>query len=193
MRIGILSAILCGAASLLLGQPNIDTSATTVNGVLTPAGMPINPNQNTSVTAVFQDRGAGLSYAFFTFETYPSASYSCKIGVQIGSPVSTSNIYLHDDNGTSLGPMWFGSGFQESNSKCSLNVTGSNVTLSGGQYTVTVNVVFKDPYNGVKYTWLDAYDTNGMATDWIYGNANFTIPTQDFAPQTVSVSPSVGF
>lgn len=78
MRIGILSAILFGAASLLFGQPNINTSATTVNGVLTPSNMQINPSQGTSITAVFQDRGAGLSYAFFTFETYPRQTIVAK-------------------------------------------------------------------------------------------------------------------
>jgi hypothetical protein len=195
MRVSFMSAMLLITASGLLAQPNINTASTSVNGVVAPqGGMQIAPNQATSVTAVFQNQGAGLEYAFFTFETWPSPSYSCKIGVQIGSPVSTSNIFLHDDSGSSLGPMWFGGNQQESNSKCPLSTAGSNVTVTpnGSQYTVTVNVTFKDPFNGVKYVWLNGYDTNLAATGWVYGNAAFTIQSQDYAPQTVSVSPGSG-
>lgn len=187
-------AVLFGAAGCeLLAQPGINNAS--INGIVAPpVSTPIYPNQGVSIATVFQNQGAGLTYAFFTFETWPSPNFSCKVGVQVGSPVSASNVYLHDDNGNAFGGMSLGSGQQQDNSKCTLYSNGSNVTQSpdGSQYTVTVNVVFKDPFNGVKYIWVNGYDGKYISSGWYCPNAAFTVQSQDYAPQTLYVSPGFG-
>ena len=184
-------------SNALLSQPYV-TGASTVNRI---AGPTTANNFSTSggilnltVVTTLQLQGAGMAYAFFAFETFPASVYGCKVGVQVGSPASTSNFFLHDDTGADMGRIFFGSNGVETNSKCTFSVNGSNITLSpdGTQYTVTLNVALRDPYNGSKYVWVDAYDNNGANSGWNYGNASFTMQSQDFDPQTTSVSPASG-
>ena len=168
-------------ATPLLGQ-NLSVS-TTVNGFAAPTEQSTsfypdsNGNTNVTVVSTVQNPAANATYIFFDFETWSASNYSCKIGVQLGSPASTSNFFLHDDNGISMGPMWLGGNGQESNSKCAFSMAGSNISSSDGiTYTVTLNINFKAPYNGAKYLWVNTtYDFQGNGTGWQYGNAAFNL------------------
>lgn len=196
-RLLLLAAFILLRSNPLLSQPYV-TGASSVNGIVGPT----TSNNfytsggilNTTVVTTLQLQGSGMAYAFFAFETFPASVYGCKVGVQVGSPANTSNFFLHDDSGADMGRMWLGGGGVETNSKCSFSVNGSNITLSpdGTQYTVTLNVSLRDPYNGAKYEWVDTYDNNGTASGWQFGNASFTMQSQDYAPQTISVSPASG-
>ena len=180
-----------GLACSAYAQPGINSAS--VNGVTSPStSMYIYPGSTTSISSVFQDNGAGLSYAFYTFDVWPSPSYACKVGVQIGSPLNQSLVYLHDDNGNELAGMTVGANQSESNSKCQVFAAGSSVTQSGSQYTVTVSVIFNDPYNGTKYVYVNGYDRNMVSSGWYCPNAAFTVYSTDYAPQAISVSPASG-
>jgi hypothetical protein len=191
LRLPLYLAVLALISCAAYAQPGVDNA--TVNGTLSPSqSFLVFPGATTSIATVFQDNGAGVTFAFLTFEVWPSPSFTCKIGVQLGSPLNQSVVYLHDDGGNSEAGMTVGSGQSESNSKCSLFAAGSSVTQSGIFYTVTVSVVFNAPYNGIKYIYGDAYDRNGVSSGWYVPNAAFTVSSQDFAPQSISVAPSGG-
>jgi hypothetical protein len=190
MRLGIYAFVMGLISSAAYAQPGINYAS--INGIQSPNGNNISPGQANSISTVFQDDGAGMQYAFFTFEVWPDPQYSCKVGVYMGSPLSQSLVYLHDDNGNPEAEMQAGSGGVERNSKCQLLASGSSVTQSGGQWTVTVNVIFNDPYNGVKYIYANGYDTNGVSSGWYCPNAAFTVNSADYAPHSISVSPGGG-
>ncbi len=78
-------------------QPGIDNAS--INGIQSPNGNYISLGQVNSISTVFQDDGAGMQYAFFTFEVWPDPQYSCKVGMYMGSPLNQSMVFLHDDNG----------------------------------------------------------------------------------------------
>lgn len=74
----------------------------------------------------------------------------------------SNGLYLANDNRTSwLGPLTPGSSATLQNSQCTLYGTGSSVSLSDTQLTMTVAVSFTAAFAGPKNTYLWAYDNEG--------------------------------
>jgi hypothetical protein len=53
-------------------------------------------------------------------------------------------------------------------------------------------VIFNDPYNGVKYIYVDGYDNNGVNSGLYCPNSAFVVNSTDYAPESISVSPGSG-
>jgi hypothetical protein len=118
------------------------------------------------------DRGNPLAYFYIIFETWPSGSYSCKVGFAAssnypGGPV-TFSAFLHDDQGNPMGDIELNNAAQsESNTKCSLLGAGTTAVLNGTTWTITANLVFLQPYGAPATVIILGLSDPKTGTGWL--------------------------
>jgi hypothetical protein len=140
---------------------------------------------NQVFTAVFSDTGGGgaLSGELFLINSSLNGSSAC--WVQVGP----GGIYLYDDDSTPLvlGPMVAGGTY--SNKQCTLSGTGSGLSTSGNNLTLTLSIRFKGVFAGPKNIYASASDIYGNSTGW-RSVGSFTVGSA--MPSVVSLTPDAG-
>ncbi len=155
----------------------------------TAIAVSVTPNAGTGssqvFSAVFSDTagGSALSGELFLINSTLNGSSAC--WVQVGS----SGIYLYDDDSTPvvLGPIVAGATY--SNKQCTLNGSGSGVSTSGNNLTLTLSITFKGAFSGPKNIYTLANDVYGSSTGW-QTVGSFTVGSA--MPSFVSVTPNAG-
>src|SRR5450755_4040670 len=121
------------------------------------------------------------------FNTTAMAVSGCSMTYSNGS----NGLYLASDNRTSwLGPLTPGSSGTLQNSQCTLYGTGSSVSISGTQLTMTVSLSFTAAFAGTKGVYLWASDSAGDSTGVLeMGNWTVTAPSAPDPAITESHAP----
>jgi hypothetical protein len=110
-----------------------------------------------------------------------------------------STYYLKDNNGLYLkndtddgwlGPLTPGAAGSVTNSRCTLDASGSSLSGSGATLTVTVKLSFKPIFAGVKGIYMYAIDSFGFTTPAREQRGSWTVTTSP--PTSASVTPSSG-
>jgi hypothetical protein len=138
------------------------------------------------------DRGNPLSYFYAIFETWPSGVYSCKVGFDHSADVpyayGLNTAFLFDDQGNQMGPIGLNDPSQfQHNKKCGLFGSGTNAILNGTTWTITLNVVFYQPYGAPVTVLINGVSNQTTGTNWL------TFPELTFpnvsssAPSTVAI------
>jgi hypothetical protein len=77
-------------------------------------------------------------------------------------------MYLLADDGLSLhGPLTPGTAGMAQNSQCILAGTGSSVSASGTNLTLTVQLTFKTGFTGPKNIYMSAQDVACVVAEWV--------------------------
>ena len=106
---------------------------------------------------------------------------------------SYSSLYLVSDDGQILlGPVAPGSSGSVQNAQCTLNGTGSSVSTSGTNLTLTLALTFKAAFTGTKTIYMQAQDQAGLTSGWTSRGTWTPVASVNRAPTTVSVTPSSG-
>ena len=106
---------------------------------------------------------------------------------------SANLLHLADNasNGWSAG-FAPGSTGSAGNSYCTINGSGSSITGSGNELALTVSIAFQSAFAGAKNNYLNAYNNEGLYTDWQHmGTWTIPAPPQSYY-LTTSVSPAGG-
>jgi hypothetical protein len=100
-------------------------------------------------------------------------------------------VYQANDAFTNWSGIALGSSGALSNSQCTVSGTGSSVSLSGNNLTVTLVVSFQTAYAGTQNIYGYATTAGSLNTGWTK-LGTFTVPGTAQAPQAVSVTPASG-
>lgn len=169
--------------------------ATTLTGPLPSASS----STTYTVTAVYLDVQPGSNtWLDVNVDRFPLHLSGCHFSVHVGLGFMT----LWDDEGlwistSGLGWIYPGSptAYHE-NSKCRLyRDGGTSLSIIGTTATVTARIQLRDPYGGVKHTYLYATAPNGAGTGWQWEGDAWKVngpPQNLFAPEVASISPSSG-
>ena len=170
------------------------TSALSGTGTasVNPAVVSVSPASGTGLaqtfTGVYSDpKGiSDLNNVRILFNTSVTGVSACYV---LYYP-ATNALYLENnaDNGT-VGPMTPGSSSSLSNSQCTLNGTGSSVSSSGDNITVSFAIGFSSTFSGLKNTYLASSGATA-SSGWIQEGT--WAPALAGAPSVVSLTPSSG-
>jgi len=130
---------------------------------LTPASGTGTAGTAQAFTGVYSDSSGATSYHQVTmlFNTAASVANGCYVTYQPG----TNGLYLYNNAGTAAtGPIAPGSSSTLSNSQCTLSGTGSSVTASGNDLSVTYNLTFSGSFTGAKNVYMSGTDASGTNT-----------------------------
>lgn len=159
-------------------------------GTSVPTTVSVSPSSGGGITqtftAVYSDAaGAGvLNRRLFLVNTSLNGSNACFI------QVDQSGIYLVNDNDSGLiGPI--APGASNGNTQCTLNGSGTGVSNSGANSTVTLNITFSSYFVGAKNIYMYADDTSGNNSGFqLKGTYNVT--SAQSVPTPTSVTPNSG-
>jgi hypothetical protein len=159
-----------------------------------PADVSVSPPSGSGLSQAFtwtvsSPSGYGnLSDVFALFNTSVFFGNACYIHYN-----RTSNLlYLADNTGAYwIGGFVPGGSSSAGNASCTIYGTGSSVSASGNQLTLTVSVTFQPSFSGVKNEYLIAYDNEGLNSTW-QQMETWTVPASQQYYLTTAVSPSGG-
>jgi hypothetical protein len=146
---------------------------------------------NQTFTAVVTDPAglADLNQVQLLFNTTASRFAGCSLNYQAAQNI----IYLYDNRGFGpVGGVVVGSATQVSNSQCTLSGTGSSVSTSGNNLTLTVALTFSmGTFTGTKNAYVYVQGNNGNLNNGGFQQlGTWTVPVQP--PAVVSLTPSSG-
>ena len=125
-----------------------------------------------------------LSEMYALFNTSVSGLNACYIRYNRSSNL----LYLADNSGSSwLGGFVPGSSGTTGNSQCSINASGSSVSGSGTQLTLTVSVTFQTAFSGTKNDYLIAYNNEGLNSTW-QQMGTWTVPASSGVQHVITTS-----
>jgi hypothetical protein len=146
------------------------------------------PSQQFTWKASSPSGYTNLSEMYALFNTSVSGQNACYIRYNRASNL----LYLADNSGTSwLGGLVPGTSGTAANSQCSIAASGSSVSGSGTQLTLTVSVTFQASFSGPKNDYLITYDNAGLNSEW-QPMGTWTVPAPPQYCLTTAVSPSGG-
>jgi hypothetical protein len=103
---------------------------------------------------------------------------------------AANTLWLRDDAGSAwLGPATPGASGTLENSQCALTLGSTAVSGSGTTLTLDLAVSFKSIFGGARNVYMYAVDVMGLDSGW---QQRGTWTVANFAPETLSVSPSSG-
>jgi len=154
------------------GANNTRTSTITVTrGTVTPAlsAVSVTPASGSGASqtfaAVFSDTvgATDLSMVYVKFDTASAGgTNSCMVRYDRAA----NRLSLRDNAGTwPTGAAPGGTGTQ-SNSQCSVSLSGSSVAVSGMNLTLNIAMTFAGVYAGPKNSYLYASNASGLIVDW---------------------------
>jgi hypothetical protein len=132
----------------------------------TPGLVSLSPTSGSGLTQIFtavysDTAGAGtLNRRALVISSPLNSVGSCLITYQ-----AAGFLLVNDAGNNQIGPLAPGGSI--SNSQCTLNSTGTAVTNSGNNSTVTFSVTFNSAYSGAKSLFLYADDAYGNNTGYI--------------------------
>ena len=158
------------------GMPNAPPTADSVTGINVGS-----LNQPALVLKYSSVNGAG--YLMDTYALFNSA-LSAANGCMVLYDKTVNGFYLINDAGNAvLGPLAQNAASTIANSQCTLNGTGSSVSLSGNTLTMNLNLTFTAAFGTAHTVFMYAADAGGLNSGWqqkgTTGSA--TAPTADSA------------
>ena len=139
---------------------------------LTPAS---GSGNSARFTAQFSDPGgvSALASASVLVNTTASPNYGC----QVTYLVSANQFALANDIASSGSTLVNPGGGNAQNDQCTLNGSGSYVTIAGTVLTVVVSFTFQPGFTGSETVYLSAVDTSGNTTGLVSsGTWTATVP-----------------
>lgn len=160
-----------------------------------PSAISVSPSSGSGVSQQFtwtvsSPAGYGnIAHVFPLFNTSASGAYGCYIYYSRGA----NALFLANDAGTVwTGGFYPGTSSAAANSYCAIFGTGSSVSTSGNQLSLTVNVAFQpSTFSGTKNSYLNVYDNEDLYSGW-QQVGTWTIPGTQQYYLTTAVSPSGG-
>ena len=134
------------------------------------------------------DGGATVDWVHVVFNSQFNLSNACYFAYQrIGN-----FLYLANDSASATqGTVNLGGGGSVQNSNCMINAAGSSSVVSGATLKLTVSVLFKPAFAGVKSIYATASDNTGLSSGWQTVGA-WTVSSVVQTPTLSSLSPSTG-
>jgi subtilisin family serine protease len=169
------------------------TPGTVINSP--PTTISVTPNSGTGLTQsfafVYSDPNgfADLATTYVIINAGLDSRNGCYIAYYRGPNV----LYLLTDDGQALlGPLTPGAAGNVQNTQCILAGTGSSVSGSGNNLTLTTALTFKTGFSGVKNIYMSAQDSAGLSAAWTSLGTWTPGTSTNRAPTTVSVVPNTG-
>jgi hypothetical protein len=150
-------------ASAFTGFQN--AGAWNVTAVTTLAAGPLTPTSGAGASQVFSAQytnpggASAFTNAFLLISSGLASLNSCYVEYE----TSVNGLFLMNDAATGfLGPIAPGSAGTLQNSQCTLNGSGSSVSIAGSTLTVNASLTFKPAFTGPKTVFLFAYTTTAF-------------------------------
>jgi subtilisin family serine protease len=156
-------------------------------GVWNVPGLPMT---SPAVVSMSPQRGSGRGPQTFTFQFYDDDGYQDlnvmnilvndwldgRQACYLAFVRPLNGIYLVDDAGSALLPLLpLGGGGRVENSQCTVYATGSSVSGSGKNLTLTLNLAFKAGFAGNRVFYIAARDVAEHNSGW-QGMGTWTVP-----------------
>jgi hypothetical protein len=122
------------------------------------------------------------------FATPLDSTLSCYMYFETG----TRTLWLANDDGSVWMPGVLGGPSILENSRCKISLASANAAGSGIKVTLTLPLIFKNPFLGTKYIYLLAEDLGGLHTGWRYQGTWVVTAQNNQAPVVVGSSPMNG-
>jgi hypothetical protein len=170
-----------------LGVSSLPPQLPLVVGVTPASGS----GNSAAFTAKFSDPGgvSALASAAVLINTTASPNYGC----QVTYSVSANQFALANDIASSGSTLINPGGGNAQNDQCTLNGSGSYVTVDGDVLTVVVSLTFQPGFTGNETVYLSAVDTSGNITGLVAsGIWTATVPAPQPTASSVSPNGSMG-
>ncbi len=174
----------------------------TIQVLAEPTVLSVNPTSGSGLSATFTvvasdaNGASDIEFVEFLFNTMALAADGCYVAFN----ASNASIELYNDSGTAVaGSVTPGGGGTASNSQCTIHGSGSSVTPTGNQLSVSVSVTFASVFDGKKEIFVSVRDFAGLPStqqwadmgNWIVGTA--VPPTADSLSPTNGSGPTTTF
>jgi hypothetical protein len=134
-----------------------------------PQAVSVTPSSGSGLTQVFNfvysdpDGFADLNAVYTIINNSLSAANGCMIGYL---PAGNMLVLMSDAGSPWLGPATPGSAGTLQNSQCTVNLSGSSVSTSGTNLTLTLSLTFSPSFAAAQTIFMEAVDNSGQNSGW---------------------------